>query len=160
MSDRIASSIDAARRAPTRCVARACVLLLAMTGCGADNGTPAVDVADTTFERDTPTPSDAADATREADGSTEYDASDAVEPADSADWTEQDASADADSSGTSGLDAPAGGDTTDAGLAQCAELVWQLRGQADKRQVQGAKIGLRHNIGLGGAAVVTLYRKD
>lgn len=46
------------------------------------------------------------------------------------------------------------------GLAQCAELVWQLRGQADKRQVQGAKIGLQHNIGLGGAAVVTMYRKD
>lgn len=46
------------------------------------------------------------------------------------------------------------------GLAQCAELVWQLRGQADKRQVAGAKVGLQHNIGLGGAAVVTMYRKD
>ena len=43
------------------------------------------------------------------------------------------------------------------GLAQCAELCWQLRGQADKRQVQGAKIGLQHNFGVGGAAVVTLY---
>jgi acetyl-CoA acetyltransferase len=45
------------------------------------------------------------------------------------------------------------------GLAQCAELTWQLRGQADARQVDGAEIGLQHNIGLGGAAVVALYRK-
>lgn len=43
------------------------------------------------------------------------------------------------------------------GLAQCAELVWQLRGTAGVRQVEGAKVGLQHNIGLGGAAVVTLY---
>ncbi|MFC4947913.1 lipid-transfer protein [Pseudonocardia sp. GCM10023141] len=45
------------------------------------------------------------------------------------------------------------------GLAQCAELVWQLRGQAEGRQVEGAKVALQHNIGLGGAAVVTLYEK-
>lgn len=45
------------------------------------------------------------------------------------------------------------------GLAQCAELVWQLRGQADARQVEGVKVALQHNIGLGGAAVVTLYEK-
>ncbi len=44
------------------------------------------------------------------------------------------------------------------GLAQCSELTWQLRGQADKRQVEGAKIGLQHNIGLGGAAVVSIYK--
>ena len=44
------------------------------------------------------------------------------------------------------------------GLAQCAELCWQLRGQADKRQVAGAKVALQHNIGLGGAVVVALYR--
>jgi acetyl-CoA acyltransferase len=44
------------------------------------------------------------------------------------------------------------------GLAQCAELTWQLRGTADKRQVDGARIGLQHNIGLGGAVVVTAYR--
>ena len=44
------------------------------------------------------------------------------------------------------------------GLAQCSELTWQLRGQADKRQVEGAKVGLQHNIGLGGAAVVGVYR--
>ncbi len=44
------------------------------------------------------------------------------------------------------------------GLAQCAELVWQLRGQADQRQVEGARIGLQHNLGLGGACVVTLYQ--
>jgi len=45
------------------------------------------------------------------------------------------------------------------GLAQCAELNWQLRGKAEKRQVPGAKVALQHNLGLGGAAVVTLYRK-
>ena len=44
------------------------------------------------------------------------------------------------------------------GLAQCAELTWQLRGTADRRQVAGAKVALQHNIGLGGAAVVTAYR--
>jgi len=45
------------------------------------------------------------------------------------------------------------------GLAQCAELVWQLRGEAGPRQVEGASVALQHNIGLGGAAVVTLYEK-
>ena len=45
------------------------------------------------------------------------------------------------------------------GLAQCAELNWQLRGEAGKRQVSGAKAALQHNIGLGGAAVVAVYRK-
>ncbi|MEY9965464.1 acetyl-CoA acyltransferase [Streptacidiphilus sp. MAP12-16] len=45
------------------------------------------------------------------------------------------------------------------GLAQCAELVWQLRGEAGERQVAGARVGLAHNIGLGGAAVVTLLRR-
>jgi acetyl-CoA acyltransferase len=44
------------------------------------------------------------------------------------------------------------------GLAQCSELTWQLRGTADARQVEGAKVGVQHNIGLGGAAVVTVYR--
>ena len=44
------------------------------------------------------------------------------------------------------------------GLAQCSELTWQLRGTADKRQVEGAKVGLQHNIGLGGAAVVSVYK--
>uniref|UniRef100_A0AAQ5X5E3 Sterol carrier protein 2 n=1 Tax=Amphiprion ocellaris TaxID=80972 RepID=A0AAQ5X5E3_AMPOC len=44
------------------------------------------------------------------------------------------------------------------GLAQCAELCWQLRGLAGRRQVPGAKLALQHNIGLGGAVVVTLYR--
>ncbi|HEV7761562.1 MAG TPA: lipid-transfer protein, partial [Acidimicrobiales bacterium] len=44
------------------------------------------------------------------------------------------------------------------GLAQCAELTWQLRGEAEARQVDGATVALQHNIGLGGAAVVTLYR--
>ena len=45
------------------------------------------------------------------------------------------------------------------GLAQCAELTWQLRGTADKRQVAGAKAAIQHNIGLGGAAVVAVYKK-
>ncbi|MCP3986741.1 MAG: lipid-transfer protein [bacterium] len=45
------------------------------------------------------------------------------------------------------------------GLAQCAELCWQLRGEADARQVEGAKVALQHNLGLGGAAVVAMYRK-
>ena len=44
------------------------------------------------------------------------------------------------------------------GLAQCAELNWQLRGEAGARQVDGATAALQHNIGLGGAAVVTIYR--
>ena len=44
------------------------------------------------------------------------------------------------------------------GLAQCAELTWQLRGQADQRQVEGARLALQHNLGLGGACVVTLYQ--
>jgi len=44
------------------------------------------------------------------------------------------------------------------GIAQVAELVWQLRGTAGERQVPGAEVGLAHNIGLGGAAVVTLLR--
>ena len=44
------------------------------------------------------------------------------------------------------------------GLAQCAELVWQLRGEADQRQVDGARIALQHNLGLGGACVITMYR--
>lgn len=44
------------------------------------------------------------------------------------------------------------------GLAQCAELSWQLRGTAGKRQVPNAKLALQQNIGLGGAVVVALYR--
>lgn len=44
------------------------------------------------------------------------------------------------------------------GLAQCSELCWQLRGLAGKRQVDNAKLALQHNIGIGGAVVVTLYR--
>ena len=45
------------------------------------------------------------------------------------------------------------------GLAQCAELNWQLRGAADKRQVSDVTAALQHNIGLGGAAVVTAYQR-
>jgi acetyl-CoA acetyltransferase len=46
------------------------------------------------------------------------------------------------------------------GLAQCTELVWHLRGTAEQRQVEGAKIALQHNLGLGGACVMTMYRRD
>jgi len=46
------------------------------------------------------------------------------------------------------------------GLAQCYELTQQLRGTADKRQVEGARLGLQHNLGLGGACVVTLYERS
>lgn len=45
------------------------------------------------------------------------------------------------------------------GLAQCTELVWQLRGDAGARQVPGARLALQHNLGLGGAVVVTIYGK-
>jgi acetyl-CoA acetyltransferase len=45
------------------------------------------------------------------------------------------------------------------GLAQCTELVQQLRGQADARQVPDARLALQHNLGLGGACVVTLYER-
>ncbi len=44
------------------------------------------------------------------------------------------------------------------GLAQCYELTHQLRGSAERRQVAGARTGLQHNLGLGGACVVTLYQ--
>jgi len=44
------------------------------------------------------------------------------------------------------------------GLAQCFELTHQLRGSAGARQVEGARVALQHNLGLGGACVVTLYR--
>ncbi|MFC9533803.1 lipid-transfer protein [Streptomyces sp. NPDC056975] len=46
------------------------------------------------------------------------------------------------------------------GIAQAAELTWQLRGEAGARQVPGARVGLAHNIGLGGAAVVTMLRRS
>lgn len=45
------------------------------------------------------------------------------------------------------------------GVAQCAELTWQLRGEADERQVTNAKIGLQHNIGLGSACAVAVYKR-
>jgi len=44
------------------------------------------------------------------------------------------------------------------GLAQCAELCWQLRGEAGARQVRSVRHALQHNIGLGGAVVVAIYR--
>lgn len=44
------------------------------------------------------------------------------------------------------------------GIAQCAELCWQLRGVCGKRQVPNAKLAMQHNIGIGGAVVLALYR--
>jgi len=44
------------------------------------------------------------------------------------------------------------------GLAQCYELTHQLRGSAQARQVDGARVALQHNLGLGGACVITMYR--
>merc|ERR1719281_1695698 len=45
------------------------------------------------------------------------------------------------------------------GVAQCAELNWQLRGEAGPRQVEGANVALQHNLGLGGAVVITMYKR-
>lgn len=45
------------------------------------------------------------------------------------------------------------------GLAQCAELVWHLRGWANTRLVTDTRVCLQHNLGLGGAAVVTVYKR-
>jgi sterol carrier protein 2 len=45
------------------------------------------------------------------------------------------------------------------GIAQCAELCWHLRGWANNRLVKGTKVCLQHNLGLGGAVVVTVYRR-
>ena len=47
-----------------------------------------------------------------------------------------------------------------SGMAQCVELVWHLRGSAGERQVSGARIALQHNQSIGGACVVTMYRRD
>ncbi len=44
------------------------------------------------------------------------------------------------------------------GLAQCYELVNQLRDNSGQRQVEAARTGLQHNLGLGGACVVTMYQ--
>ncbi|MCY1408874.1 acetyl-CoA C-acyltransferase [compost metagenome] len=46
------------------------------------------------------------------------------------------------------------------GLAQCYELTHQLRGTARQRQVEGVQHALQHNLGLGGACVVTLYGRS
>lgn len=45
------------------------------------------------------------------------------------------------------------------GVAQCAELTWQLRGWANNRLVKGTNVALQHNLGLGGAVVVTVYKR-
>ncbi|OCT52058.1 Non-specific lipid-transfer protein [Cladophialophora carrionii] len=46
------------------------------------------------------------------------------------------------------------------GLAQCAELTWQLRGWANNgRLVKDVDVALQHNLGLGGAVVITVYKR-
>jgi len=45
------------------------------------------------------------------------------------------------------------------GIAQCAELVWHLRGWANNRLVEGTTAALQHNLGLGGAVVVSVYKR-
>ena len=46
------------------------------------------------------------------------------------------------------------------GIAQAVEIVLQLRGEAGKRQVEGAEVGLTHNVGgTGGTAVVHVFRR-
>lgn len=45
------------------------------------------------------------------------------------------------------------------GVAQCVELVQQLRGEAGERQVEQARVAPQHNLGLGGASVVTAYQR-
>lgn len=45
------------------------------------------------------------------------------------------------------------------GIAQCAELVWHLRGWANNRLINGTDAALQHNLGLGGAVVVTVYKR-
>jgi acetyl-CoA acetyltransferase len=47
------------------------------------------------------------------------------------------------------------------GTAQTYEIYLQLTGQADKRQVNDAEVGLSHNVGGSGAtANVHIYRRD
>jgi len=46
-----------------------------------------------------------------------------------------------------------------SGIAQCAELVWHLRGWANNRLVDNTRVALQHNLGLGGAVVVTVYKR-
>jgi sterol carrier protein 2 len=46
-----------------------------------------------------------------------------------------------------------------SGIAQCAELVWHLRGWANNRLVEGTTAALQHNLGLGGAVVVSVYKR-
>lgn len=45
------------------------------------------------------------------------------------------------------------------GIAQCSELVWHLRGWANNRLVPDTTVALQHNLGLGGAVVVTVYKR-
>lgn len=46
-----------------------------------------------------------------------------------------------------------------SGIAQCAELVWHLRGWANNRLIKDTRVALQHNLGLGGAVVVTVYKR-
>ena len=46
-----------------------------------------------------------------------------------------------------------------SGIAQCAELCWHLRGWANNRLVKDTRVALQHNLGLGGAVVITVYKR-
>jgi acetyl-CoA C-acetyltransferase len=47
------------------------------------------------------------------------------------------------------------------GTAQAYEMYLQLTGQAERRQVKNARVGLTHNVGGSGAtATVHIYRSD
>lgn len=47
------------------------------------------------------------------------------------------------------------------GVAQCCEILWQMRNEAGQRQiVPPPKVSLQHNFGFNGGAVVSIYRQD
>ncbi len=45
------------------------------------------------------------------------------------------------------------------GVANVCEVVWHLRGEAGNRQVEGAKVGLAHVIGLGSACTIQVLER-
>ncbi|MFH1032510.1 MAG: thiolase family protein [Chloroflexota bacterium] len=44
-------------------------------------------------------------------------------------------------------------------VGQLVEIVWQLRGEAGARQVEGAKVGMAHVLGAGGNCAVTILKR-
>ena len=49
--------------------------------------------------------------------------------------------------------------TTAMGVFQICELAWQLRGEAGKRQVPNAKVGLAQTLGLGGNGTAAILKR-